>query len=72
AWGRKVLDKVITQKSGFFDYISCEDVVMADRGFNIADDLAVCGAHLTIPASTRGEKQLEIEKSRQLAYLRIL
>ena len=47
---------------------------MADRGFNISDDLAVRGAHLTIPASTRGKKQLsgvEVEQSRQLAHLRI-
>ena len=40
-WGGRVSDKVITQKSGFLDKISYGDVVMADRGFNIADDLAI-------------------------------
>ena len=43
---------------------------MADRGFNIADDLALCGAHLLIPAYTRGKKQLsaqEVEEIRLLA-----
>ena len=47
---------------------------MADRGFNIADDLAVCGAHLVIPSSTRGKSQLsqmEVEQSRRLARVRI-
>ena len=47
---------------------------MADRGFNISDDLAVIGAHLEIPASTQGKKQLsmsEVEKTRHLAKLRL-
>ena len=36
------------------------DVVLADtcRGFNINDDLKFYGAELTIPAFTRGKKQL--------------
>ena len=73
-WGGRVSDKVITQKSGFLDKISYGDVVMADRGFNIADDLAIRGAYLEIPAFTRVKKQLsmaEVEKTRQLARLRI-
>uniref|UniRef100_A0A1X7TGP3 DDE Tnp4 domain-containing protein n=1 Tax=Amphimedon queenslandica TaxID=400682 RepID=A0A1X7TGP3_AMPQE len=44
-------------------------VVTADRGFNISDDLAVIGAHLEIPASTRVKKQLsmsEVEKTRRI------
>ena len=47
---------------------------MADRGFNIADDLALCGAQLVIPAFTRGKSQLsqqEVERSRQIARVRI-
>lgn len=47
---------------------------MADRGFNIADDLAVCGSQLLMPAFTRGKQQLsqrEVEKTRQLAMVRI-
>ena len=74
AWGGRVSDKVITQKSGFLDNICYRDVVMADRGFNIADDLAVRSACLEIPAYTRGKKQLsiaEVEKTRQLARVRI-
>ena len=47
-------DKVITQKSGFLKYIQQGDVVMADRGFNIHDDLAIQGAYLKIPAFTKG------------------
>ena len=47
---------------------------MADRGFNISDELAIIGAHLKIPAFTRGQKQLSssaVEKTRQVANVRI-
>ena len=74
AWGGRVSDKEITKKCGFLDYIQSGDIVMADRGFNVAEDLALCGAQLLIPAFTRGKKQLlkqEVEKTRQLARVRI-
>ena len=74
ARGGRVSDKVITQKSGFLDHIEYGDVIMADRGFNISDELAIIGAHLKIPAFTRGQKQLSssaVEKTRQLANVRI-
>ena len=50
------------------------DEVLADRGFNVSEDVAVCGARLRIPAYTRGKSQLsrkEVETSRQLARVRI-
>ena len=43
---------------------------MADRGFTVAEDLAVHGATLEIPSFTRGKQQLsqrEVELSKQLA-----
>ena len=73
-WGGRVSDKIITQKSGFLDKICAYDVIMADRGFNIVDDLAIRCATLEVPAYTRGKKQLsiaEVEKTRQLARVRI-
>lgn len=74
AWTRRVSDKVITQKCGILDHIEYGDVVLADRGFNIQDDLALIGARLEIPSFTRGKTQLsraEVEKSRRLARVRI-
>ena len=74
AWGGRISDKEITQRSGFLDKIEYGDDVMADRGFNVADDLAVCGSKLLMPAFTRGKPQLsqkEVEKTRQLARVRI-
>ena len=74
AWGGRVSDKVITQRCGFLQKIENGDQVMADRGFNIEEDLAMCGAKLLIPAFTRGKQQLtarEVETTRRLARLRI-
>ena len=62
-------DKVLT-----LDLIQNGDVILADRGFHIADELAIRGARLEMPAFTKGKKQLsasEIEHSRQLAHVRI-
>ena len=50
------------------------DTVLADRGFLIGEDVAMQGAHLVIPAFTRGKQQLskrEVEQSRQLAHVPI-
>ena len=57
-WGGRVSDKVLTQESGFLHLIEPGDVILADRGFTIADDLAVYGAKLEIPAFTQGKTQL--------------
>ena len=70
AWGGGVSDKEITQKCGFLDKLEYGDCVLADRGFNVADDLAVHGVKLLMPSFTKGKDQLskkEVEESRRLA-----
>ena len=50
------------------------DVVLADRGFTIEEDVALCDAKLEIPAFTRGKKQLSqynVEKSKQLSAIHV-
>lgn len=74
AFGGRTSDKVITQRSGFLDLIEHGDLVLADRGFLISEDLAARSASLLIPAFTRGQKQLsqrDVEKTRKLAHVRI-
>ena len=74
AWGGRVSDKEITQKCGFLDKLEYGDCVLADRGFNVADDLAVRGVKLLMPSFTNGKDQLsmkEVEESRRLARVRI-
>ena len=49
-------------------------MVMADRGFDITEDLALRGTSLCIPPFTKGKSQLsqrEVETSRVLLSLRI-
>ena len=50
-------DKTIMQECGFLDLFEYGDVVLADRGFSIADELAIRGATLEIPAFTKGKMQ---------------
>ena len=44
-----ISDKEIVRKSGFLDHLEEGDIVMADKGFNIQDILAVQGVRLMAP-----------------------
>ena len=48
--------------SGLLTLLEPGDVVLADRGFDIADDIALHGAKLEIHSFTRGKKQLAMEE----------
>jgi len=66
-WGGRASDKTITTKCGLLDHINHDDLVLADRGFDITEDLGLRGASLAIPAFTKGKSQLsqrEVETSR--------
>lgn len=73
-WGGRTSDKHITEHCGILDQLTQGDVVLADRGFDIADTLGLYCARLHIPAFTKGKKQLsalEVETTRRLANVRI-
>ncbi len=56
------------------DKLTYGDLVLADRGVDISDDLALIGASLAIPPFTRGKAQIsqrEINSSRALSRVRI-
>ena len=60
--------------SGFLRLLEPGDIILADRGFDIGDDIARHGAKLVIPSFTRGKKQLrmqEVECSQRIAKVRI-
>ena len=72
-WGGQATDKCITMNSGFLRLLE-PDVILADRGFDIGDDIALHGAKLVIPSFTRGKKQLsmqEVEYSKRITKVRI-
>ena len=74
AWGGRVSDKLLTVNSGFLNKLLPGDCVLADRGFDIAEDVARMQATLHIPSFTRGCSQLspmDVEATRKLANVRI-
>ena len=73
-WGGRTSDKHITQHCGNLNMLECGDVVMADRGFIVRDDMDLLGVKLIMPAFTRVRKQLtkkEVDESRMCARRRI-
>ncbi|CAN7943039.1 unnamed protein product [Ixodes pacificus] len=73
-WFGRSSDKKLVQSSGFLDKLADGDVILADRGFLIKEDVARRGVRLEVPALTRGKKQLparEGEEAPQISKLRI-
>lgn len=73
-WGGRVSDKHLTAHSSFLNHLVPGDLVLADRGFDIAEDLSLFGASLAIPPYTKGKDQLsqsEVERARELSRVRI-
>ena len=69
-----ISDKELTCQSGLLDLLEHGDSIMADRGFDIMDDLAPRGVKLNIPPFLRGKSQLdqrELIETRRIASLRI-
>ena len=67
-------DKHLIVNSGFLSQLLPGDIVLADRGFDIVEDIARMQATLQILAFTHGCAQLcplDIEKTRQLVNVRI-
>ena len=46
----------------FLDKVKDGDVILADRRFDIADDLGICGSHLDIASFTRGKRLFGMQK----------
>lgn len=73
-YGGRASDKSVTETSGFLDNLLSGDVVMADRGFLIEEEIKNRSAELQIPALTKGKSQLhplDIEATRKIANVRI-
>ena len=55
-------DHYLTQQCTLLQLLEPGDLVLADRGFNIEEDLNIYGAKVEIAAYTRGKKQLSLEQ----------
>ena len=74
AWGGRTSDKYLTEHCGMLKNLMPGDLVMADRGFTIEENLSLYQAKLAIPAFTKGKSQLDpvsVEKTRGIANVRI-
>ena len=74
AWGGRTSDKFLTENCDFLKKLTPCDIVMADRGFDIEESVAVYCAEVKIPSFTKGKRQLsslDVEKSRRIASVRI-
>uniref|UniRef100_A0A8C6U0Y4 THAP-type domain-containing protein n=1 Tax=Neogobius melanostomus TaxID=47308 RepID=A0A8C6U0Y4_9GOBI len=58
AWGGQTTDRQIVQQSGFLDLVDPQDLIMADRGFPIQEDLLFKMAKLVIPPTSSGLEQM--------------
>ncbi|KAH8022775.1 hypothetical protein HPB51_005073 [Rhipicephalus microplus] len=57
-WSGKNSDKQLVLLTDFTKKLQYGDEVMADRGFNVTEELAVLGVRLIKPAFTKGKNQL--------------
>ena len=57
AWGGRVSDKYLTEHCCILNNILPGDIVLADRGFDISDFVAMQQAKLHLPAFTKGKDQ---------------
>ncbi|XP_060075795.1 uncharacterized protein LOC132555464 [Ylistrum balloti] len=73
-WGGRTSDKQITENCDLLQHLLPGDLVLADRGFDIAESVGLKCAEVKIPAFTKGKKQLsalEVEQTRKIAHVRI-
>ena len=61
-WDGRATGKFLIQNCGFLHLVEHGDLMLADRGFDIADDLGVFGASLEVPPYTRGKQQLSCKQ----------
>ena len=62
--GGRASHKFITKDSGFYDLLERDDVVMADRGFQIQEDLLLHFCNLQVPPGAQQRVRKEIENLR--------
>ena len=54
-----ISDKELTRRCGLLELLEPGDSVMADKGFNIKDDLELIGVKLNIPPFLQAKQQLD-------------
>ena len=72
--GGHTSDKFLTENCGLLKNLLPGDLVLADRGFTVHEQVWLHQTELNVPAFTRGKQQLDpvdVEKTRKIANVRI-
>ena len=67
-------DKTFTMKCGLIDLLEAGDVIMADRDFDIQEEIAARGIRVNVPPFLGSQKQIpaaDVEKMRPITELRM-
>ncbi|XP_062568373.1 uncharacterized protein LOC134230560 [Saccostrea cucullata] len=73
-YGGRMSDRQIVRESSFLDLIDPGDIILADRGFPIREELLLRYANLVIPPPGSGIQQMtreNVEKTKSIANVRI-
>ena len=73
-WGGRTSDIFLTENCGLLNKLLTDDVVLADRGFNIQESASLYCAKVVIPPFTKNKPQLskmEVDSTRHIARVRI-
>lgn len=73
-WGGRASDRHITVSGSFLQKIEPLDLILADRGFTIKEDVLKCMATLEIPPPSSGLEQMttnDVKKTKRIANARI-
>ena len=61
-YGGRASDRFITEDSGFYDLLERDDVITADRGFQIQEDLLLHFCNLQAPPGAQTNSQMTKNK----------
>ena len=65
-YGGRASDKYVTNDSGFYDLLERDDEVVADRGFQIKEELLLRYCSLTVPPGARVKSQMASGECKKL------
>ena len=74
-YGGRAADRFICRDSNLYKLVEYGDEIMADRGFQIQEDLLHHFCKLTVPPGARGKSQMtssECKKTKKVANLRTM